>query len=275
MAARGAQGIQGIQGEPGKDGAPGSDAQATDVRINGISITAGGVADVPISDGTTIGVIMTDNSSGGYSTGLISVNKRLYLKNAAPIEITERSFRIPILANNMDYAVKAAMCDGKGAAYTDAEKLAARERLGIGKYELIEEIIVGENTSAIIREATPSQKPYSFGRLAIDFDANGVSSSTQTRMYTFINDVNISESVAVFSGDRNSKARIFVDVSCGIIDAQWARGSFNNTAISQMERMMQNKKMLLSEKISSIKLQCIGSSTLPAGTVVTIYGVWA
>lgn len=137
VAARGAQGIQGvqgiqgIQGEPGKDGAPGSDAQATDVRINGASITAGGVADIPIADGTTIGVIMTDNSSGGYSTGLISVNNRLYLKNAALIEITERSFRIPILANNMDYAVKAAMCDGKGAAWTAAEQAAAKKRMGI------------------------------------------------------------------------------------------------------------------------------------------------
>lgn len=128
---KGEQGAQGIQGAKGEPGAPGSDAQATDVRINGISITAGGVADVPIADGTTIGVIMTDNSSGGYSTGLISVNNRLYLKNAALIEITERSFRIPILANNMDYAVKAAMCDGKGAAWTVAEQAAARERMGI------------------------------------------------------------------------------------------------------------------------------------------------
>lgn len=128
---KGEQGAQGIQGAKGEPGAPGSDAQATDVRINGISITAGGVADVPIANGTTIGVIMTDNSSGGYSTGLISVNNRLYLKNAALIEITERSFRIPILANNMDYAVKAAMCDGKGAAWTVAEQAAARSRMGI------------------------------------------------------------------------------------------------------------------------------------------------
>ena len=127
----GPQGPAGAKGDPGTPGEPGSDAQATDVRINGISITAGGVADVPIADGTTIGVIMTDNSSGGYSTGLISVNNRLYLKNAALIEITERSFRIPILANNMDYAVKAAMCDGKGAAWTVAEQAAAKKRMGI------------------------------------------------------------------------------------------------------------------------------------------------
>lgn len=140
VAARGAQGIQGEpgkdgapgeKGDPGEPGAPGSDAQATDVRINGKSITADGVADIPISGGSTIGVVMTDNESGGFSTGLVTVNNRLYLKNAAHVEITNRISRVPILANNVDYAVKAAMCDGKGAAWTDAEKSAARERLGV------------------------------------------------------------------------------------------------------------------------------------------------
>ena len=33
----------------------------------------------------------------------------------------------------MDYAVKAAMCDGKGAAWTDAEQKMARERMGVDK----------------------------------------------------------------------------------------------------------------------------------------------
>lgn len=152
VVARGVQGPVGPQGEPGSPGAPGSDAQATDVRIAGKSITADGVADIPISNGLTIGVIMTDNESGGFSTGLATVNNRLYLKNAAHVEITNRTSRIPILANNMDYAVKAAMCDGKGAAWTDAEKLAARERLGIGKYELIESYTVEEDAQRVIRE---------------------------------------------------------------------------------------------------------------------------
>lgn len=143
VAARGAQGEkgaagepgprgpQGPKGDPGAPGSPGSDAAATDVRIAGKSITADGVADIPIANGSTIGVVMTDNESGGFSTGLATVNNRLYLKNAAHAEITNRTSRVPILANNIDYAVKAAMCDGKGAAWTTAEKSAARERMGI------------------------------------------------------------------------------------------------------------------------------------------------
>lgn len=37
----------------------------------------------------------------------------------------------PIGPKNLDYAVKAALCDGKGAAYTETEKRAAQNRLGI------------------------------------------------------------------------------------------------------------------------------------------------
>lgn len=277
----GEQGIQGVQGVPGKDGAkgekgePGSDAQATDVRINGTSITTDGVADIPAAAQSSgkYGVVKL----GAYGSGLrINGNGEMAIVDANTSTIDKRANgSYPITTPAFDYAVKAALTDGKGAAYTDAEKLAARERLGIGKYELIEEIIVGENTSAIVREATPSQKPYSFGKLVIDFDANGVSSSTQTDAYLFINGVNISESVTVLGGSERDKARLFVDVSCGIIDAQSARGAFNNTAISPMYRLMQNKNILLSEKITSIRLQCKEGSTFPAGTAITIYGVWA
>ena len=148
----GPQGTAGAKGDPGEPGAPGSDAAATDVRMNGKSITADGVADIPISNGVTLGVIMTDNNSGGYTTGLVTTDNRLFLKEASNNEITARARRRPILANNLDYAVKAALTDGKGAAYTDAEKLAARERLGIGKYELIESYTVEEDIQRVTRK---------------------------------------------------------------------------------------------------------------------------
>ena len=42
-----------------------------------------------------------------------------------------------INTTNLDYAVKAAMCDGKGAAWTADEQAAARERMGIGTSNLV------------------------------------------------------------------------------------------------------------------------------------------
>lgn len=45
--------------------------------------------------------------------------------------ISARSGVRPVTASNVDYAVRAAMCDGKGAAWTAAEQASARERMGI------------------------------------------------------------------------------------------------------------------------------------------------
>lgn len=120
-----ARGTQGIQGEPGE---PGSDATATDVRINGKSITADGVADIPIAGNGTPGVV------GVYSLfGLAQgTTRNIYIVETSIIEINKRSSPYkPITPNTLDYAVKAAMCDGKGEAWTAAERAAARERMGI------------------------------------------------------------------------------------------------------------------------------------------------
>lgn len=126
----GAVGPQGPKGEPGAPGSPGSDAAATDVRINGESITADGVANIPFSNGTTAGVIFTDDAGGSHHTGLIVSGNRLYLLNNTRL-LNFRTGNAPVIANNLDYAVKIAMCDGKGAAWTAAEQVAARERMGI------------------------------------------------------------------------------------------------------------------------------------------------
>lgn len=115
-------------GAPGKDG---SDATATDVRINGTNITVDGVADIPIASWTIPGVVKVDNYYGGYSSGLFSSEGRLFLNTADNESITDRSLRHNIDASNIDYAVKAAMTDGKGAAWTVAEQTAAKKRMGI------------------------------------------------------------------------------------------------------------------------------------------------
>ena len=131
VAARGAQGIQ---GEPGKDGAPGSDAPATDVRIAGKSITADGVADIPIG-GNVAGVVKSGTGTVVGSDGAMytipATNAEISNREANDGYGTSDNERCVISPSRLDYAVKAAMCDGKGAAWTDAEKSAARERMGI------------------------------------------------------------------------------------------------------------------------------------------------
>lgn len=107
-------------GAPGKDG---SDASATNVRINGESITTDGVADIPLSKYNKPGVC-------GIGTGL-QVNTFGVASIINPIdeEVTTRMRNVAVTCSKIDYAVKAAMCDGKGAAWTADEQASARERM--------------------------------------------------------------------------------------------------------------------------------------------------
>lgn len=124
----GPQGPAGKKGDPGAPGSPGSDAAATDVRLNGKSITADGVADIPMASTTQEGVTKYDPYGGLSATergfGITPAsNSQINARNASHFAIVADS--------HLDYAVKAAMCDGEGAAWTATEQAAARERMGI------------------------------------------------------------------------------------------------------------------------------------------------
>lgn len=119
----------GPKGDPGAPGMDGSDATATDVQIDGTSITSNGVANVPKAGAGELGVVRVDrNGKNGISLGADGEAK---VNPASDALITARSGVRPVTASNVDYAVKAAMCDGKGAAWTDAEQAEAKKRLGI------------------------------------------------------------------------------------------------------------------------------------------------
>lgn len=125
----GAAGAKGDKGDPGPKGDPGSDASVTaeniqsalgyapvkDVQAAGTSILADGVANIKA------------NAYQGVSFNSLH---ELVLFPAGADVLNPRVSNRAITPINLDYAVKAAMCDGKGAAWTDAERLAALLRLG-------------------------------------------------------------------------------------------------------------------------------------------------
>lgn len=99
-----------------------------DVQIDGQSIVQDGVAEIPLCTKTNgaglITIDMYSNNGGLYradeTTGLI----RIMCANERNISARNNDFT-PIVPSNFDYTVKAAMCDGKGKAWTDAERIAA------------------------------------------------------------------------------------------------------------------------------------------------------
>lgn len=89
-----------------------------DVRIDGKSIVQDGVAEIPIAKNQILGLAQPTSKhriSVRVPGNLSNVYANQYISNSS-----------------LDAAVEAAMCDGKGTAWTAEEQAAARERMGIG-----------------------------------------------------------------------------------------------------------------------------------------------
>lgn len=137
-----------------------------DVRINGKSIVQDGVAEIPRAKyGVTLGVVtgqldahrqgITDTWGGGnygyslYDTTSADVDARDNGKDDCP------AINIKVL----DYAVKAAMCDGKGAAWTAEEQASARDRMGA--WTTIADITLAEDVNLIDGVSVQGYRKYS------------------------------------------------------------------------------------------------------------------
>lgn len=175
--APGAKGDKGDPGGRGPKGDPGSDASVTaenieaalgyapvrDVQVGGNSVLADGVAAIPVytvrSNTTYTGIYPLKTNSA--TTGITLIDDALAINPATNERITSRSGNTGIVPSNLDKAIKAAMCDGKGAAWTSDEQKAARERMGIDKpYELIEEITVDEDNVTLVERDVDITRMY-------------------------------------------------------------------------------------------------------------------
>lgn len=294
VAARGTQGIQGEPGPKGDQGPagakgdpgePGSDAAATDVRIAGKSITADSVADIPAAAQSSgaYGVV----KMGGYSSGLRinGIGEIAIVDANNPVISNRANGSYPITTQGFDYAVKAAMCDGKGAAWTAAEQAAARKRMGFGdSLELIEVWELDhDETMAFSRDTTPTGEPYRFKelRVAIRY-ANG---SGTTNVSVGAHSIKSSRTVtACFLPSPNGSdkwAAISASADFGTINMQ----SITNVGSMSLQGQVVATPICLGlpfaqerdavtdfDYIMSFKMT---SALFKAGCKIWIYGVWA
>lgn len=99
-----------------------------DVKVNGTSVVTDRVAEIPRADK---GVYGYTTASGSYGTQILNHTGEIRTVKATNAQIDTRTHDYnQIVPTNLDYAVKAALTDGKGTAYTDAQKQSARERIG-------------------------------------------------------------------------------------------------------------------------------------------------
>ena len=150
------------------------------MQINGESIVQDGVAEIPLcTKANTAGLIYIDQYSNGgglykanTATGLIRIAK------ATDSVLTERANQYcPVVPANLDYAVKAAMCDGKGAAWTAEEQAAAQERMGIDEYEDVLDVTLEEDSLFSV------DFEHEYKKLYIYIDQSGVEGDKCSTIY--------------------------------------------------------------------------------------------
>ena len=144
----------------------GIDSASLDVQINGTSIVENGVANIPKASTKNFGVVMPMANSGIVFNG-----DYLNIAQATSTNITSRnSTSKPITPQNLDYAVKCAMTDGKGAEWSATEKANARARMGL-EWRLIDTMEVSD----VAKVEITFPKEYSEFMVIADISGSGAS----------------------------------------------------------------------------------------------------
>ena len=279
----GEKGPKGDTGATGPQGAPGSDAAVTaeniqaalgytpvkDVQMDGNSLVQDSVATIPLAGYNRLGAVQLDPA--GFAAASIEGKLELVPPTDAQISTHTHTQR-PITPSCMDYAVKSAMCDGKGAAWTAAEQKAARERMGVGKaYELIEEIVINESVTKVIR----ANMSLAEMRIVVEVPVSNSISSVAIEIYSgsiiigygyvgnLINKENIKN--VKFTVKRDHGAYVFSHVSVNANSApqKATAGTLNETA----------SLFPAENAITKVSLYSTSSAIpLPIGTKITIEG---
>ena len=253
-----------------------------DVQVAGSSVLDGGVAKVPIASATRPGVIRVGsaNNSGMY---IDEKDGNCYISYATKPEIDGRTAqRKTIVCSNFDYAVKVAMCDGKGAAWTSAEQKAARDRMGIDKpYELIEEFDLSE-ASTFERTEEPDGTPYAFIDIITQIIVNTNISLTQGEFLAQAkniagNFVNVGRGYMANRSSVNNRMGYMqrTRIRHGYWESEWCDWQTN---LSVMNFNSANVYLYwLKYKESEYKAinKIYETTVLPAGTHIRIFGVRA
>lgn len=274
-------------GTKGDKGDPGSDASVTaeniqsalgyapvkDVQVAGSSVLADGVAKVPVASETKEGVIKAPLADGTSGIQLDNDNRPcVFAASEADITARQTLYR-PLVPARMDYAVKAAMCDGKGAAWTSAEQKAARERMGVDKeYEVIETItVMDEEIRSIERTIEPNGTNYNFKVVYLHCIVPKAEQSGF--MYTYINGNIHAPMQGSISNAGSTFGQAMAECKYGMIEGYGMGARDIGTSASKVRYLTSVNVPGGHKNINSLKIS--STVSMPINTVIKIWGVRA
>lgn len=248
-------------------------ADVKDVQVNGTSILTNGVANIPKAEPGKLGLTSCYNPwVGGLYVGTDGI-MRIVQAPTTDIDSRANAPR-PVTGNNLDYAVKAAMCDGKGAAWTSAEQAAARSRMGLDKsYELIEEITLTEKVTQLIRNAEPNGTAYHFKKMYVNIitpqaEENG-------SIYSMFNNILIALAFNSIKSQSSEGgiAQICAHVDNGFLDGYGVGAPNVSTSSNLIGYVTRSNTPSGIAAIDSVKIQA--TVDIPMNTNIKIYGMRA
>lgn len=282
---KGETGATGPQGPAGPQGEPGTSYDDTEIKaeisqlsesiteIEGEVAEKITLADIPIASGGTAGLVKT---TVNYGTQTLGEYVTTYPANENDINNrnngSNTSIYRPLASSRIDYAVKAALTDGKGAAYTDAEKAAAIDRIGAtGKFMAtkLTEITVDGTTKNIFLTLDKPVKHY----LEIRAEAPTGDGTKTSYLYTYFNGTQVAGTDFVVTNSASTSRYYFKK-------AYLLSGSlFMFGAQIPPDYLTQNTFQFLAKnvyltQINNIEFKSlVAANPLMEGMKITIYGV--
>lgn len=233
-----------------------------DILINGTSIVTDGKANIPLSSKDVYGVVKPH-------TSMQFTNGELGFKRATQDNLSKRNYWFAIDSQNIDIAVKSAMCDGVGTEWTVPEKASARNRLGVDLVPLFEPIIIEEDLTG----ATSFELPYPCSKIKIL--VKQPADTTSISLYCGIAfEGQYSTGSGALMGSANTVANKYISFDLNVLgDGIVECLSNSNATTKYINGLISEFTDYADKRIAKVGLNTVGK-TLPLGTEIRVLGVY-
>ena len=243
-----------------------------DVQIDGNTIVQDGVADIPVAGTDKLGVVALPPIT--YGIGINNKN-RLDLFGLTESQIRDRYSGRPLMGLHIDTAVRIAMCDGKGPAWTADEQVAARDRMGIENLPLIAEATVETPVKKITIANSSDGKSLNLRECIVLVDAGAgtgmISVYTHnSSVYSVVSKINLSLNetgkthIGVYNKGLGNGTFVSLGCDLGKTSSEYYGKPVNGCILTKLSSDSTIRKM---------ELACFTAENIPAGTNITVYGV--
>ncbi len=248
-----------------------------DVKINGTTVVENGVANIPVltqpeSGISDPGVVRISSLNYGVQIKNVSGTPVLAARSASEwaIQNNRTDETAPVFLSQFDSTLKYAMCDGKGAAWTEAEQKASRKRQGvINRYDAqLFGSVTTEEEVQYVEFTFPETKKLTYFILKIETPAvsaakpQNIVINGNTVMFT------IPSGFLNTSGKRCSVLEGYLFDGYAYADISGNSTNFTSGALS---RLCSDENAKITADVTGLRIALPSETNYPIGTKIELY----